>query len=182
MPASKTTKPEDICKVCGKLLVERVVAPVRRCVTQNYPPNLSFLFCAYLHFWFHRIYPKDFAWADIRILVQGIGSCLPLTFPPCCIVSRLRRFSQFFSPLQGTPRCVSSPRWIYTGAEQDLNVTNYGCTLAGVSATRRNHKTTQTKLLPLMSMTENSIRGESSTRWHRRPPTNRGARRGTPRG
>ena len=126
MSASKTTKPEDICKVCGKLLVERVVAPVRRCVTQNYPPNLSFLFCAFLQFWFHRIYPNDFAWADIRILVQGIGSCLPLTFPPCCIVSRLRRFSQFFSPLQGTPRCVSSPRWIYKGAEQDLNVTNYG--------------------------------------------------------
>ena len=33
-------KPEDICEVRGKLLVERVVSPVGGRVPKNYPPNL----------------------------------------------------------------------------------------------------------------------------------------------
>ena len=34
-------KPEDICKVCGKLLVEGVVSPVGSRVPKNNPPNLA---------------------------------------------------------------------------------------------------------------------------------------------
>ena len=34
------SKPEDICEVGGKLLVESVVSPVGGSVPQNYPPNL----------------------------------------------------------------------------------------------------------------------------------------------
>ena len=59
------------------------------------------------------------------------------------------------SPLQvqGTLRCVFSPRWICSGAEhlgKEVLDDGIGGTFDGVSATRKNHKTTHTKLLALV--------------------------------